>query len=254
MGSDDDAIDDATKLCRLEPAGSEDDECRKERFTNESAPHEVYLSDYWLDRTEVTVARYRQCVAAGRCVDPPYASGGERFDRPDFPVVLVSWYDASTFCTWAGGRLPTEAEWERAARGQLGRRYPWGQIYNPLLANHGRLSWDPLDPTDGFLELANVGSFPDGRTPDGFVDLAGNAEEWVLDYYAPEYPDASLVNPRGPDSGEERVVRGGSYVNARPFLRATSRNHEPPSVRRAYRGFRCARPHAQGPGSAARGG
>lgn len=243
MGSDELAIAEAIAQCRLEPGGSEEDACRQERFLHEYAAHPVFLSDFWIDRTEVTVARYRQCVAAGRCLEPPYASGAERFDRPSFPVVLVSWHDASQFCAFAGGRLPTEAEWERAAKGQKNRRFPWGQIYNPLLANHGRLSWDPLDSGDGFLELAPVASFPDGRTPDGIADLAGNVEEWVHDYYAPELPRVSAVNPRGPDNGNERVVKGGSYAHARPWLRGASRNHEPPGVRRPTRGFRCARPH-----------
>lgn len=248
MGSDEAEIANAIALCQLEPAGAaEDDTCREDRFVHEYAPHPVYLSDYWIDRTEVTVARYRQCVASGRCPEPPYASGAERFDRPEMPVVLVSWNDASAFCSFAGGRLPTEAEWERAAKGAKGRRYPWGQVYNPLLANHGRLTWDPLDPSDGFLEIAPVGSFPDGRTPDGIVDLAGNVDEWVLDYYADAHPRVSAVNPRGPDSGTERVVKGGSYRSARPWLRGASRSREPPGVRHPTRGFRCVRPHEPAP-------
>ncbi|HZF53000.1 MAG TPA: SUMF1/EgtB/PvdO family nonheme iron enzyme [Polyangiaceae bacterium] len=247
MGSDEGEILHALEICRSEPAGSEEDVCRDERFLHEYAAHPVYLSDYWIDRTEVTVARYRQCVAAGRCLEPPYASGAERFDRPDMPVVLVSWNDASAFCAFAGGRLPTEAEWERAARGEKGRRYPWGNVWNPLLSNHGRLTWDPLDGGDGFLEIAPVGSFPDGRTPDGILDLAGNVDEWVLDYYAPDHPRVSAVNPRGPDAGNERVVKGGSYASSRPWLRGASRDHSPPGVRRTTRGFRCARPHDPAP-------
>ena len=247
MGSDEAEIANAIALCRFEPGGEEEGACREDLFVHEFAPHPVYLSDYWIDRTEVTVARYRQCVAAGRCTEPPYTSGAERFDRPDMPVVLVSWNDASAFCAFAGGRLPTEAEWERAAKGLKGRRYPWGQVYNPLLANHGRLTWDPLDPGDGFLEIAPVGSFPDGRTPDGIVDLAGNVDEWVLDYYSPEHPRVSAVNPRGPDSGNERVIKGGSYASARPWLRGASRSRESPGVRRPTRGFRCVRPHEPPP-------
>ncbi|NUQ78125.1 MAG: SUMF1/EgtB/PvdO family nonheme iron enzyme [Polyangiaceae bacterium] len=244
MGSDEVEIANAIALCRAEPAGeAEEGACREERFRHEYAPHPVYLSDYWIDRTEVTVARYRQCVAAGRCFEPPYTSGAERFDRPDMPVVLVSWNDASAFCAFAGGRLPTEAEWERAAKGATGRRYPWGQVYNPWLANHGRLTWDSLDPSDGFLEMAPVGSFPDGRTPDGIVDLAGNVDEWVRDYYADEHPRVSATNPLGPDSGNERVVKGGSYASARPWLRGASRSRDAPGVRLPNRGFRCVRPH-----------
>ncbi len=239
MGSDEQEIALALSACKQEAAR---DECVEEMFASEFAPHPVYLDDYWIDRNEVSVARYRQCVTAGRCSLPPYGSGGERFDRPDFPVTLVNWSDAVDFCTWAGGHLPTEAQWERAARGIGGRRYPWGRIYNPFLANHGRFAWDDLDASDGFLELAPVGSFVDGRTPDGIFDLAGNVEEWVGDWFSPEYPSQSAHNPRGPDIGDERVVRGGSYVHARAWLRGAARGRDLPSARRSYRGFRCAYP------------
>jgi formylglycine-generating enzyme required for sulfatase activity len=243
MGSDETEIATALALCQREPAGEQCTDMQQVRgdFLNEFSPHEVFLSDFWIDRTEVTVARYRQCVAAGACAEPPYSAGGERFNRADFPVVLVTWADASAFCTWTGGRLPTEAEWERAARGISGRRYPWGNVYNPSLANHGRLALDTHDSGDGFLELAPVGSYADGGTPDKIVDLAGNVEEWVGDWYAPEYPKASAANPRGPDTGEERVTRGGSYQDARPWLRGAHRGHELPSRRRVDRGFRCAK-------------
>jgi formylglycine-generating enzyme required for sulfatase activity len=200
----------------------------------------VYLSEYWIDRSEVTVERYRACVGAGVCTELPYAAGAARFDEPDLPAVLVSWHDARRFCSWVGGRLPTEAEWERAARGAHGRRYPWGNVYNPFLSNHGQLSSDDLDDSDGFLELAPVGSFPDGATEAGILDMAGNADEWVADWYAPAYVEASVINPRGPDAGEDRVVRGGSYAHPRASLRCAARSHSPPDERRSWRGFRCA--------------
>ncbi|WP_437786256.1 formylglycine-generating enzyme family protein [Sorangium sp. So ce1097] len=241
MGSSEVEIAHAVTLCKLEPAGELCVEETEASFANELVAHEVYLSDFWIDRTEVTVASYRRCVSAGVCTEPPYASGGQRFDRPDFPVVLVSWSDAQRYCAWAGGRLPTEAEWERAARGVAGRRYPWGNVYNPFHANHGRLSFDELDDGDGFLELAPVGALVAGRTPDGIDDLAGNVEEWVADYYHPEYPAGSAKDPRGPDMGEERVLRGGSYIQGRPWVRGAARGHDVPTSRRAWRGFRCAR-------------
>jgi formylglycine-generating enzyme len=245
MGSDDGEFADAVSLCRLEPNR---DGCREEWFVAEQPAHQVYLADYWIDRREVTVARYRGCVAGGACDPPPYDDGGERFDRPDFPVVLVTWNDARRFCSWTGGRLPTEAEWERAARGPsdparggTGRRYPWGNVYNPFVSNHGIFAVDDLDARDGFLEVAPVGSFPDGRTPEGIEDLAGNVDEWVGDWFAPEYPRADAVNPKGPEMGERRVVRGGSYRNGRAWLRGASRDYQSPGDRLPWLGFRCAR-------------
>ena len=237
MGSTDAELAKAIELCRAE---ARRDDCKDELFAPEQSAHEVYLDDYWIDRTEVTVARYRQCVAAGLCALPPYGSGAERFDRPDLPVVLVTWNDAQRFCAWAGGRLPTEAEWERAARGVAGRRFPWGQVFSPFLSNHGAYAFEDLDSRDGFLELAPVGSFPDGRTPDGIDDLAGNVEEWVHDWFAFEYPSASAVNPRGPDLGELRVARGGSFIHGRTWQRGASRDARTPGDRSPWLGFRCA--------------
>lgn len=238
MGSSDAEFAEAIGACRVEPRR---DDCKDEMFAAEQSAHEVYLDDYWIDRTEVTVARYRRCVADARCDLPPFAEGAERFDQPDLPAALVTWNDARRFCAWAGGRLPTEAEWERAARGLAGRRYPWGDVYNPFLSNHGAFGLEELDARDGFLELGPVGSFRDGRTPDGIDDLAGNVAEWVEDWYASEYPKASAANPRGPDTGDHRVLRGGSFVNGRPWLRGAARNGAPPATRLSWVGFRCAR-------------
>jgi formylglycine-generating enzyme len=255
MGSSAAEIEGARELCQSEPMATP---CADSRFIEEYPDHEVFLSDYWLDRTEVTVAQYRRCVAAGDCLEPPYASGATRFDQPNFPVVMVSWYDATNYCRWVGGRLPTEAEWERAARGPKRRRFPWGNVYNGILANHGKIlgelthhdpralwlvagSSEEPDETDGFMELAPVASFRDGRTTEGVMDLAGNVEEWVFDYFKPQYPEGSVVNPRGPDSGGLRVLRGGGYVHGRHQMRTTSRRYDLPSMRRPWRGFRCAR-------------
>ncbi|MBK8257137.1 MAG: SUMF1/EgtB/PvdO family nonheme iron enzyme [Polyangiaceae bacterium] len=240
MGSTSHEVMAAIQACAAEPMGDLELCERTGEYANELEAHEVYLSPYWIDRTEVTVARYRTCVSTGVCNELPYASGGTRFDEPTFPAVLMSYGDAKTFCQWAGGRLPTEAEWERAARGKHGRRFPWGNVYNAFLSNHGRLAWDDLDDADGFLELAPVGSFPDGASEDGALDLAGNVEEWVLDYYAPSYEEVSALNPRGPASGDEHVVRGGSYAHVASGVRAAARGHAMPDQRRSWRGFRCA--------------
>jgi formylglycine-generating enzyme required for sulfatase activity len=274
MGSDDSEATGAFEACKNERTHYEHgkevadlgpEECDERYFGSEMPAHQVWLSDFWIDRREVTVARFRACVGAGMCAPPPYAEGGERFDRPEYPVVLVSWPDAARFCAWAGGRLPTEAEWERAARGPSpklpasarygtpddderlprGRRYPWGDVYNPMLANHGTFPamFDEvgrLDARDGFLELAPVGSFPNGRTPDGIDDLAGNVDEWVADWFG-EYPMADAVNPKGPDMGDRRVARGGSYTDGRTRLRGAARERRAPGDRLPSLGFRCAR-------------
>jgi sulfatase modifying factor 1 len=239
MGSTQNEVGRALESCGAEPLG-DPELCEKREYANEMSDHEVYLSDYWIDRTEVTVERYRVCVSTGACPELPYAAGGGRFDVPEYPAVLLTWFDARRFCAWAGGRLPTEAEWERAARGMSGRRYPWGNVYNPFLLNHGRLAYDELDDGDGYLELAPAGSYPEGATPDGILDLAGNAEEWVADWYAGPYADASVMNPKGAAVGDERVVRGGSFGHPAASLRGAARDHALPDQRRAWRGFRCA--------------
>lgn len=237
MGSSPEEIALALETCRSEPAG---EECRSEGFSDEYAPHPVLLGDYAIDRTEVTVADYSRCVAVGRCAPPPVEAGGRRFVRPELPQVLVSWNEALAYCRFRGGRLPTEAEWERAARGPGGRRYPWGEVFDRHRLNGGRFALDPFETRDGFVELAPVGSFLSGATPDGIHDLAGNAEEWVADWYAPEYPEATEVEPQGPTGGDEKVVRGGGYGHGAAWVRGAARSKDVPSARRAWRGFRCA--------------
>jgi formylglycine-generating enzyme len=241
MGSSIPDVLEAVAECAREPHGHR---CKEELFADELSRHRVSLSAYWLDRTEVTVAAYRRCVELRRCAAVPYFAGARRFDRPNYPVSLVTHADATQYCAFRSARLPTEAEFERAARGPRGRRYPWGDIYNSRAANHGRLGLDRSDARDGFAELAPVGAFPAGRTPDGFLDLAGNVAEWVSDRYAPGYPETTVTDPRGPGSTgatAERVVRGGSYVSAGPWLRGAARDSAEPTSREPHLGFRCAR-------------
>jgi len=241
MGSTSAEIVDATVLCEREPLASS---CDERSFGDESLAHRVRLSGYFLDRREVTVSEFDACVRVGRCKAPPFERGARRFNQPNFPVTLVTWQDAQAFCAFRGARLPTEAEFERAARGATGRLFPWGQLPNTRLANHGRLGIDLTDDADGFAELAPVGSFNAGRTPDGFLDLAGNAAEWVLDRYATQYPDAAQVDPQGPDAAQAtaaRVVRGGSYDSPMAWLRGAARGAYLPNERRPSIGFRCAR-------------
>jgi formylglycine-generating enzyme required for sulfatase activity len=247
MGSDGPEIEYAVALCKKEARGEID--CEK-NFTRELDAHDVALSAYYVDRTEVTVAAYRRCIELGRCTAPAYAAGGQRFDRPDYPVTLVRWNDADAYCRFVGGRLPTEAEWERAARGRSGRRFPWGNLFNKGACNHGAAALLDHDDSDGYAELAPVGSFPLGRTRDGIDDMAGNVEEWVADavdaFGAAHYPARSEVNPRGAPAGALRVVRGGSYMSGVAWLRGTTRMFYPTADRTAYRGFRCVYPVGEG--------
>jgi formylglycine-generating enzyme required for sulfatase activity len=236
MGSDPLELSFALASCQSEPAGAM---CRTDLFSDEYPPHEVHFHAFQIQRREVTVEAYERCVGAGVCAAPWYAAGGKRYEKPTFPVTMVSWDDAVTYCGWVGGRLPTESEWERAARGTTGRTYPWGNVYNPFILNGGRFSFElPFDDRDGFEELAPVGSFPDGRTPEGIDDLAGNVEEWVSDFYG-EYPSKPTLDPTGPKTGDERVVRGGSFGSGAAWQRGAMRWHDSPGARRFWRGFRC---------------
>jgi formylglycine-generating enzyme required for sulfatase activity len=214
---------------------------------SEGPAHSVSLSTFALDRTEVTVAQYDRCVSAAACEAPEGLSYGERFDQPNYPVTHVRWDDAVAYCRWTGGRLPTEAEWEYSARGVTGRVFPWGNIYNPHLSNHGSLAGDASDKTDGFAGLAPVGSFPDGATPEGLFDMAGNASEWVADILVRDengrpvgYTPSPEIDPKPKSTGGSlHVVRGGSYEDAAPWLRCAARDAT--SLPRSARvGFRCA--------------
>ena len=249
MGSTPAAIQRAVGLCEREIRGAM---CRRNpdvvpMLLAEGADHSVTISTFDMDRTEVTVGDYTRCVSAGGCAPPDFSPVDARFAGPNLPVTHVRWDDAVAFCHWTGGRLPTEAEWEYAARGVDDREFPWGNLYNPHLANHGAWADDRTDMTDGFAGLAPVGSFPDGATPLGLLDMAGNASEWVADVLEFDgegrpvgYPEAPEVNPKPKTSGGGfHVIRGGSYEDSPMWLRSAARDTKslprPPSV-----GFRCA--------------
>jgi formylglycine-generating enzyme len=230
MGSTDEEVLSALVRCKREPLP---DRCDETTFTNETPAHHERVAGFWMSRTEVTVAEYARCVAVGRCGPAGFEGGALRFQRPTFPVTFVTFDEAQRYCAFRGGRLPTEAEFERAARGPARRQYPWGRSYHAKLANHGRLGVDTTDPSDGFAELAPVGSFPDGATPEGILDLAGNAAEWTADAFTRQYESAPTT---------DRAVRGGSWSSAPAFVRGAARASKPPETREPTLGFRCVWP------------
>ena len=240
MGSEENDVLDALADCTREPYGHR---CSPTLFANEMPRHPVHLSSYWIDRFEVRVRDYERCVQIGRCGARPMSEGTLRYDLPELPVSRVTWNDARDYCGFRGGRLPTEAEFERAARGLGARRYPWGELWNSWVSNHGRFGWDQTDASDGFAELAPVGSYASGVTPEGIYDLAGNVAEWTADRYAPVYDAGPAADPQGPPASSTnlRVVRGGSYVHARFRLRGAARAFAEPGERRTTLGFRCVR-------------
>lgn len=196
------------------------------RENDEMPAHEVTLDAFWMDQVEVTNGMYNLCVQAGDCRPPRELRSDNRenyFGNPefqDYPVVFVAWYDANAYCQWAGRRLPTEAEWERAARGDDKRNYPWGdELPNEYNANGMNLVGD----------TSRVGSYAEGASPFGILDMAGNVWEWVADRYRPDYYSRSpLENPPGPSAEEVfntmRVIRGGSFQEDGVILRLANRS------------------------------
>ncbi|MSP24626.1 MAG: hypothetical protein EXR75_05575 [Myxococcales bacterium] len=242
MGSSVREIAAAQERCRNEYG--HESACPATRYADEWARHNVRLRPFYIDRTEVTVAAYLRCARTGACKPLRRGPPKSTHSAPEHPVTLVSWHDADAFCSYAGGRLPSEAEWERAARGMLGRTFPWGEIFDRRVSNHGRgaaQAFDELDDSDGFAELAPVASFVAGATNEGVFDLAGNVAEWVSDWYQEGYADADQSDPRGPAIGTRRVIRGGSYRDPSVELRGAARSATIPTLALPWLGFRCAR-------------
>jgi formylglycine-generating enzyme required for sulfatase activity len=201
---------------------------------DEFPQHKVTVSPFLIDRTEVTVGAYRRCVDARVCKAAQVP--GDAWETADsHPVVGVTWNDARRYCAWVVRRLPTEAEWEMAARRGHDAMYPWGGRPGPAMANL-------RGAEDGFERTAPVGSFPRGATAAGVQDLAGNAAEWVADWYeATWYAKSPETNPTGPEAPTgQRVVRGGSWADPEHLARATARAALDPNVSHNAVGFRCA--------------
>jgi formylglycine-generating enzyme required for sulfatase activity len=238
MGSTDSEIKAALAQCeQLYGTG----ECDPSLSADESPPHLVTLDSFYIDRTEVTNSQYALCVAAGICQVSSYARN-PIYNEDDYPVVGVSWDDAAAYCIWAGGRLPTEAEWEYAARGSNGRIYPWGDTFDGTRLNYcdSRCTEEhkDTDHDDGYKVTAPVGSFPDGISWCKVLDIAGNVSEWVQDWHG-NYPTEPQTNPTGPQTGSFKVLRGGSWINDQVGVRAANRMYPMSSERVGFIGFRC---------------
>ena len=246
--------------------------CRHEWFQNEIPQRQVYLDAFWIDRTEVTNAMFAEFVAeTGYETDAEKEGGGivlnlfardwklvkgANWQHPrgpttdiqgldDHPVVQVNWNDATAYCEWAGRRLPTEAEWEKAARGTDGRMYPWGNqpptgnLVNFADSNLGT-PMSNRGEDDGYTFTAPAGSYPDGASPYGVLDMSGNVWERVADWYSDTYTRAPARNPTGPSSGDHRIIRGGSWSRAAWHVRTAFRYRYSQGNRSSGQGFRCA--------------
>jgi len=212
---------------------AEDDE---QSLFNDTPRREVHLDAFHIDKTEVTVDDYRKCVDAGRCkaprvadVDLPMRCTWMHSDRGRHPIDCVDWRQAQAYCSFVGKRLPTEAEWEKAARGDDSRSYPWGNAEPEF-----QLCWKTH-------ASCPVGRYPVGASPYGALDMAGNLQEWVADWYRDGYANAGTRNPTGPAKGDSRVIRGGNWLNSDPLAaRTTTRDAAMPGSNSYFIGFRCA--------------
>jgi formylglycine-generating enzyme required for sulfatase activity len=245
-----------------------------ESFDDEHPQRKVFLSAFWIDRFEVTNEAYERFVRQTGHRIPENANPAATLWEnrapiagiADHPVINIGWDDAVDYCRWAGKRLPTEAEWEKAARGTDGRRYPWGNDWNHELANSasywaGRTiqfksgsEWEAFwingdgariskeRGVKGEILTLPVGSFPGGVSPYGLHDMAGNASEWVNDWYDPDYyTKASLIEPPGSERGAVKAMRGGSWLKPAKSLRTSDRDFGTLQARPSGAGFRCAK-------------
>lgn len=206
--------------------------------------HDVFVNDFYIDKFELTNSRYLEFVKATNHRVPQNPKNATRNlwegdtiteSLADRPVVNVDWADAQAYCQWAGKRLPTEAEWEKAAKGTADRRFPWGNVEPTNKHLNFNQQWI------GEKTLMPVGSYELGKSPFGVYDMAGNVWEWVNDWYDAKYYEKSPAkNPMGPESGTKRVLRGSGWQNETPTVRIFTRVDSDPTIRNESTGFRCA--------------
>ena len=205
------------------------------RYDNERPQRSVFVDAFYIDKFEVTNQQYKQFLAETG-YEPKHYLDYEPHNAPNFPAAVLKWEDAAAYAKWAGKRLPTEAEWEKAARGTDGRHWPWGNEWDDTKLSGN----DGTGLRDGYRETAPVGQFPQGASPYGAHDMAGNLWEWVSDWYDPNYyrNAPTNINPTGPETGDGHVLKGGGWAENHDFTRCASRlGGNPGSL---IRGFRCA--------------
>ena len=237
------------------PAGSflmgSDKKLDRNAYQAELPQRNPHLDDYEIDKFEVTTVQYLKYVLAKDLpplIDWQYDGGNFQEAMASHPVMHVSWADADAYCKWAGKRLPTEAEWEKAARGVDGRIYPWGnQPAGLSRANFGRtgLSGPVRDRPERLLlypPIISVNKYDNAVGPYGTFQMAGNVAEWVADWYDKEYyKTAPDRNPKGPEKGTQKSFRGGGWIDSTPTVRGAQRNGTEPNTKMNWMGFRCAR-------------
>jgi formylglycine-generating enzyme required for sulfatase activity len=211
--------------------------------SDEMPQHAVYLPSFYIDQKEVTqgqFARFSHATQYPKPIVPVFQDDLSLITKPELPVIGISWDAAKDYCQWSGKRLSTEAEWEKAAGGEQGYRWPWGNNSPDKAAN---LSGEE----DGYKYLAPPGQFEAGRSPYGLYDMAGNAAEWVADWYdADYYKNSPFKVPKGPDKGKYRVYRGGSWNDLPSNARVAKRFAAAPHQTSAVIGFRCAKDASPG--------
>lgn len=241
--------DDAVTECKN---GQNPGNCKPDAFLDEEPLHAVNLSAYYIDKYEVSNVLYQECVNSGTCT-PPTESSSETYPNyygisefNDYPVVFVDWDMANIYCEWRNARLPSEAEWEKAARGTDERIYPWGNTFNSYGNFCDKKCLNIIDIganqayDDGYIDTAPVVSYPEGISPYGVYNLAGNVWEWVGDIYSDTYYGISPdTNPKGPDTGDNHVLRGGAFNSYKHALRSLNRIKSNESGNNV--GFRCAK-------------